>query len=187
MTRFVHGLVYIVAASAAVSAMATPALHPISVEQISSAIRDAGMPVAPEQVTLLTLVRATTDTPRLKVRSIQNSGNHTAIVRMECESPEQCLPFFVKTQTGQTAFAAATSLTMPQVPPGSPRAGSKRIVMRAGSQAVLLLEGDRIHIRIPVVSTENGAPGEQIRVRASSNRQLYVAQVIDATSLKGSL
>jgi hypothetical protein len=186
MTRFVNGLTCVFVASAALSAAAAPAHHPISADQISSAISDAGMAVAPEQVTLLTRVWATTDTPRLKVRSIENSGNHTAIVRMECESPEQCLPFFVKTQMDHVGSTTAPSMTV-RASPGATRVGSKPIVMRSGSQAVLSLEGDRVHIRIPVVSIQEGSPGDKIRVRACSNRQLYVAEVIDATSLKGRL
>ena len=59
--------------------------------------------------------------------------------------------------------------------------------MRAGTQAVLLLEGDRVHIRITVVCIDNGTSGEKIRVRSIDNRQLYVAEVVDATLLKGSL
>jgi flagella basal body P-ring formation protein FlgA len=185
MKRIVYGLIGAIAATTALSA--APANHTISVEQISSAISDAGMPVLPQEVKLLTQVRATTDMPKLRVSSIQNSGDHSAIVRMECESPEQCLPFFVKTQTDRNNQSAAANTPMKQAPSRMPRGASKPTVMRAGSQAVLLLEGDRVHIRISVVSIENGAVGEKIRVRAVGNRQSYIAEVIDATSLKGML
>jgi hypothetical protein len=191
MTRFVYSLACVVVAASPLSAVAVaaavPAHYTISAEQISTAISDAGMAVSPEQIKLLTQVRATTDAPRLKVESIQRSGNNTAIVRMGCLDSTQCLPFFVKAELNQNGGSEAAPASSVQVLPSLLRAASKQPVMRAGAQAVLLLESERVHIRIPVVCIENGALGQKVRVRASGNRQLYVAEVVDATSLKGSL
>jgi hypothetical protein len=187
MTRFVNGLIGVVIAASSLPAAVAAARYTISAEQISMAISDAGLPVSPAQVKMLTQVRAATDSPRLNVESIQRLGNNTAIVRMGCGDSAQCLPFFVKAELSQNAGSEATSLSIVQVLPNSPRASSRQPVMRAGAQAVLLLESERVHIRVPVVCIENGALGQRVRVRAVGNRQLYVAEVVDATSLKGSL
>ena len=187
MTRFVNGLIGIVVSAPTLLAAGAAARYTISTEQISIAISDAGMPVSPAQVKLLTQVRAATDAPRLKVESIQRLGNNAAIVRLGCGDSAQCLPFFVKAELNQNARSEATQLSIVQVLPNPPRASSEQPVIRAGAQAVLLLESERVHIRIPVVCLENGAPGQRIRVRASGNRQVYVAEVVGATSLKGSL
>ena len=187
MTRFVSSLTCVVVAASAFSAAAAPARYTISAEQISIAISDAGMPISPAQVQLLTQVRATKDAPRLRVESIQRSGNNTAIVRMGCGDSTQCLPFFVKAELNRNAASEAAPSLKLQALPNLPRSSSRPPVMRSGAQAVLLLDSERVHIRIPVVCIENGTLGAKIRVRASGNRQLYVAEVVDATSLKGSL
>jgi hypothetical protein len=187
MIQIVKRLTRVVLTAVALPAVAAPALFTISAEQVSSAISDAGMPVSPAQVTFFTRVRATTDAPRLKVQSIHNSGDRSAIVRMECESPGQCLPFLVKAQLSQYGGSITAKPILPQDLPAAMGAGSKPIVIRAGSQAILLLDGERIHIRIPVTCIENGTLGARVRVRASDNRQLYLAEVVDATSVKGSL
>lgn len=189
MTRFPHTLtcVFVAATALLAAAQAAPVRYTITAEQISIAINDMGMSVTPLQVKLLTQVRATTVAPRLKVESIQRSGNKTAIVRMGCGDSAECLPFFVKAELNQNGGRESTPSSGVQALPNSPRAAPKPPVMRAGSQAVLLLEGERVHIRIPVVSIENGALGQKIRVRASGNRQIYVAEVVDSASLKGSL
>ena len=187
MSRFAYILPGFIVAATALPAAAASASHTISIEQISSAISDAGMPISPEEITLLSQVRATTDAPRLKVRSIQNGSDHAAIVRIECENPGECLPFFVKTRLSQNAGSATAPPILSPSLAVATRNASRAIVVRAGTQAVLLLEGDRVHIRITVVCIDNGTSGEKIRVRSIDNRQLYVAEVVDATLLKGSL
>ena len=64
-----------------------------------------GMQIAPAQVTLLSVVVATNPTPRLTVRSIQPWGSQRMMARLECESKEQCLPFFVGLQMGNGSDA----------------------------------------------------------------------------------
>jgi flagella basal body P-ring formation protein FlgA len=59
--------------------------------------------------------------------------------------------------------------------------------VRKGSTATLLLDSDRVHIRFPVVCLENGVPGQKIRVTGVDRRQVYMAEVIDGTLLKGRL
>jgi hypothetical protein len=187
MKRFVYILTGVVVAAAALSAAAAPANHAISVERISSAINEVGISTSPGEITLLSQVRATTNAPKLKVRSIQNEAEHAAIVRIECENPGECVPFFVKTQLSQSEGSADSPLTPSQTQAIASKAASRPIVVRAGTQTSLLLEGNRVHIRITVVCMGNGAPGDRIRVRSIDNRQFYVAEVVDANSLKGSL
>jgi flagella basal body P-ring formation protein FlgA len=60
-------------------------------------------------------------------------------------------------------------------------------VVRAGSPAVLLIEGDHIHIQIQVVCLENGAPGQTIRASSKDHRQTYTAKVGEDAVLRGKL
>jgi flagella basal body P-ring formation protein FlgA len=57
----------------------------------------------------------------------------------------------------------------------------------AGSRATLLLEGDHVHIQVPVVCLQNGAVGQTIRVASPDHKQTYVAQVTGNNVLRGRL
>lgn len=189
MTPFMYRMIHVVVAASALSAAAVtaPPGHPVTAEQISTAISDTGMLVSPAQVKLLTQVHTIADAPRLKVESIQKSGNKAVIVRMGCEVSAQCLPFFVRAELDQNGDSKIALHSNAGLLPNVPRAPSKQPLVRAGAQAVLLLESERVHIRIPVVCIEDGALGQNVRVRGSGNRQMYVAEVVDTGSLKGRL
>jgi hypothetical protein len=117
-------------------------------------------------------------------------GDRRMKVRMDCASTQQCLPFFVAINLGKDdavppPVVASPSRPAPVAPPAKPDPSA--YVVRAGSPAVLLLEGDHIHIRISVVCLENGVPGQTIHVISKDHRQNYTALVADSAELKGGL
>lgn len=67
-----------------------------------------------------------------------------------------------------------------------PKTGSQ-IVLHAGSHAVLLIDDDHLHMRLPVVCLENGVLGAVIRVASGDRKHMYRAEVLDGNSLKGRL
>ncbi len=71
--------------------------------------------------------------------------------------------------------------------PVGPVAGATGTQVHAGSQAVLLIDGGRLHIKVPVICLEAGEAGHTIRVTALDHRQTYRAEVVDSTLLKGTL
>jgi hypothetical protein len=179
------GIVVGVAVSG-VSALA--ASYPISREQVAAAVNRLGMPVAPEQVTLLADVVATTSAPRLTVRSIEPWGNQRMTARIECESSDQCLPFFVSLNTGSGASAQPVAVAQTYLTSQSPSGSSPRhFAVKSGTPATLLLDGDRVHIRLSVVCLESGAPGQTIRVTDREHKMVFHAQVVDGGLLKGRL
>ncbi|MGD0797092.1 MAG: hypothetical protein ABR910_05140 [Acidobacteriaceae bacterium] len=176
--------VLILAAGAAIPAVAANARAPISVAQVAGAISNVGIAISPEQVTLLADVVATTSSPKLTVESMERWGDHRMKVRMNCADAE-CLPFFVAIQWGQTepvpaAFAARTATK-----PAPVKTDSGAIVVRAGAPAILMLEGDHIHIQLPVICLESGSVGQTIRVATQDRRQTFMAEVGDESALKG--
>ena len=176
-------------AAAICPAVAEPGLYAISTEQIAATVSRAGVQVLPEQVTLLTDVVATRVAPVLRVRSIERWSNERMMARLECENREECLPFFVGVRIGQVG-ATATSGTSLQGSPffsSGPAGSSKAFAVRSGSPATLLLDSDRVHIRLSVICLENGAPGQMIRVTGKDHRLVFTAQVIDGSLLKGRL
>jgi hypothetical protein len=192
MTKYRLILALILSAVTALPAAAAPNHAAITTTQIASAISGWGMNVSAEQVTLLTDVMATTNTPTLQVESIVPWGDRRMKVRLDCATSEECLPFFVAINgigqnaqnAGQPSSAGSDRSSIAAL---QPEPGSKSIAVRNGSLATLLLEGGHVHIRLIVVCLENGAPGQTIRAESKDHQQTYIAQVVDKGVLRGTL
>jgi hypothetical protein len=174
----------ILSAVIALPAMAATGHDSITKEQVAAAMSGAGMKVSADQVMLLTDVVASTSTPALRVESMERWGTDRMRVRLDCAKREDCLPFYVAIHWSEAGVA---SLAAPSAPPAHSKADPSSYVVRAGASVVLMLEGDHIHIRIPVVCLENGAAGQTIRVSSKDHRLTYTAEVVDGNVLKGNL
>jgi hypothetical protein len=160
----------------------------ITVAEVANTIAAAGMDVSPNQVTLLSNAVAKMQNPALRVESIERWGDHRMKVRMDCISPDDCIPFFV---------AVRLSHDLPGIEPPAVRPGNRLgqvacsadapapCAVRAGSSAILLLEGQHIHIQLPVICLENGRVGQTIRATSKDRRQTYSAEVVNTRELRG--
>jgi hypothetical protein len=177
----------IVAVALGFPAAAASAQNPIAREQIAAALSSAGMNATPEQVVLLTNVVATTRAPALKVESAELWSDHRIKVRLSCVRSEECLPFFVAVRGSQPQAVS------PVIADASPAASlpakpvPDALVIRSGGRAILLIEGDHIHIQLPVICLQNGAVGQTIRVTSLDHRETYAAQVDENGTLRGRL
>jgi hypothetical protein len=180
-----------IALFATMASAATPGTvrAPITTAQIAAAISGAGMAITAEQVTLLTDVTAATGSPSLKVELIEPWGDHRMKVRIDCESGQECMPFFVAVRCAQQLAAEPGTAAMNHSPAATApaRIDPKSILMHAGAPATLFLEGGRVHIRLAVVCLENGALGQTIKVSSKDHRQTYVGKVVDGEVLRASL
>lgn len=172
------------AAIAASCAFAASARYPISKEQVAAAVSNGGVAVAPEQVTLLADVVASTRTPRLTVSSIQRWGNQRMMARLECESSDECLPFFVSVKV-DPGVAGAPSVVRAPLPASV--STPKHFLVKSGTPATLLLDGERVHIRLAVICMESGVAGQTIRAMDRDRKVVFRAQVIDGGLLQGRL
>lgn len=180
----------------ALIAMALPAVaatgrEAITPEQIAAAINRAGVTVSAKQVTLLTEVLARTNSPVLRVQSMEPLSDHRMKVRLNCPNVAECVPFYVTIRTSDegpaqpSSFAPVKLQPPARLTPSETEAGP--LVLRSGSSATLLLEGDHMSIQLPVVCLESGAIGQTIRVASRDRRQTYTARVFDGGTLRGKL
>jgi hypothetical protein len=176
----------IVVAGAVLPVMAaTPGHYPISAGNVAGTISASGMAVSPEQVTFPTEVVATTPAPALKLRSVEKIGSERLSVRMECIQSDACLPFFVAIRIAPESEEQTAAISARYSMTGSaPRAAA---VVRAGTIVNLFLDGEHVHIRIPVTCLESGTPGQTIRVEDKGHRLFYTAQVVDGSAVRGRL
>lgn len=177
----------VVATALGLPAAVASAQNAITPQQIAAALNNAGMSTTPEQIVLLTNVVATTASPALKFESAELWGDHRIKVRLSCVKSGECLPFFVAVQGSQAQPASqlAADTSPAAIPQAKSSANSPAI--RAGGHATLLLEGDHIHIKLPVVCLESGAIGQTIRVTSLDHRLTYLAQVDNDRTLRGKL
>jgi hypothetical protein len=179
----------ILSAIAASPAFAATGRDSITKEQVAAAMSGAGLHVSPEQVMLLTDVTASTNAPALRVESMERWGDDRMRVRLDCAKQEDCLPFYVAVRWPQadSAQTAQVGSTRPLAAIVSASPEPKSYAVRAGSPAILLLDGDHVHIRISVVCLENGVAGQTIRVASKDHQKTFTAEVVDGTVLRGSL
>ena len=171
------------------SALAASGRALITSEQVAAAISASAMVVAPEQVSLLTEVVAKSSSPTLKVESIEPWGSHRIKVRMGCADQEECLPFYVAVHFDQQGGAKPVVSNSDQIAGVNSRLGQgqQAFLVKAGSRAVLLIDGGHVHVRLNVVCLENGTAGQTIRVECKDPRQTYLAKVVNGGVLRGSL
>jgi hypothetical protein len=189
MTRTRTILFGMMMAASALPAFAASARFSISSSEIAAAVFKLGVTIEPGEVTILSDVMANRATPALDVRRVEQFGTNEFMVRVECESSQDCVPFFAKIRAEQASTAQLSKLASGFSPLNgsalSPQPGHS--VIRSGAPAILLLDGTHVHIRIPVICLENGAPGQIIRVTDRGHHQTYQAQVVEKDVLQGSL
>jgi hypothetical protein len=163
--------------------------------QVARALSESGIQTTEAQVSLLTRVVATESSPALDVLSVdslakQPKAEHSPVrsrVKLACRLPGKCLPFYaiVSWSEPTASPAAAASSTAPLVSNVIFNANAG-ITMRAGTHATLVMDDNRSHIQVAVISLENGMAGHRIRVSSPDHKQVYFGEVVSASLLKGS-
>jgi hypothetical protein len=163
--------------------------------QVAQAISASGMQAGAGQVFLLTRVVATEPQPALDVLSFEvlgkgSSAGHSALrsrVKLACHNPAECLPFYAILTSPQMTDGSATvtSGVSPALKNASSNAASE-ITIKAGTHATLIMDDERSHIQVAVVTLENGMVGHRIHVASPDHKQTYVGEVVSARLLKGS-
>jgi hypothetical protein len=163
--------------------------------QVARALSAGGIQTREEQVSLLTRVVATESSPALDILSVELLGKqpvaeHSSIgsrVRLGCHLPGRCLPFYaiVSGLEPPVGLAAAASHASAGISNPASKANLD-IIMRAGTHATLLMDDNRSHIQVAVITLENGIAGHRIHVASPDHKQVYVGEVVNANLLRGS-
>jgi hypothetical protein len=167
----------------------------LTAHQVAQALSGSGNQITDQQVSLLAQVVATGPSPVLDILSVKPfgdrlSGKHSEsrlLVKLACHVPGTCLPFYSIVSSPEATIERTPSPLSVFPDAGNavlkPNAG---IIMRAGAHATLVMDDNRSHIQIAVISLENGIAGHRIRVASPDHKQVYVAEVVSANLLKRS-
>jgi hypothetical protein len=175
----------------------------LTTSQVARALSERGVQTEGKQVSLLASVAATEPDPTLDVLSVETLGSpqspgHSQIrsrVKLGCRMAEKCLPFYViVTWPDGTAWAATIAsssspvLRKPAVSSSPVRNDplNSDVTMPAGTHATLVMDDQRSHIQLSVISLEKGVAGHRIHVASPDHKQFYVGEVVSASLLKGS-
>jgi hypothetical protein len=163
----------------------------LTTAQVALAVSASGVPTAAEHVSLLTRVVGTEPEPALDVLSVETLGKGPLAghsddrfrVKLACHVARECLPFYaIISSTPSTAGPANTLSTTGRAMWNE----RSEITMKAGTHATLMLDDQRSHIQVAVVSLENGIVGHRIHVASPDRKQTYVGEVVNARLLRGS-
>jgi hypothetical protein len=154
---------------------------PISRQAILSILDSSGIQITPDQMEQLSSVTAAQPKPRLKVVSVDVLDGESDKVRLQCEQPNTCLPFYVLLHWGQPEDESSAL-------PGQPNARQEGrttqpalrpedMLVRSGKAAVLVFEGDFLRMTLPVMCLQNGGRGQRVRVLNKETKKTYFARV----------
>jgi len=186
------------------SAQAMPTRFAIVASQVTRAMDAASLPVEGAEVKLSASFTSSTANAAMAVESVISIGHHAARLRLVCKDHSECIPFFAevtfpdavdvtKLRGGKTTQVAAVqgseiaSHASVSDSSAKPAPAKDIAILRAGTPTTLVLDADRIHIRLEVISLQAGSAGSRVRVSSPDHKQVYVAEVVTPTLVKGEL
>lgn len=147
---------------------------PISREAILSALHHSGIGIASAQMEQLSQMTAAEANPLLNVLSVDLLNSEADKVLLHCEHPNTCLPFYVLVHWGAPGEQATDR---PGRTGGRPDR-AEGLWVRSGRFAMLVLDGEYVHLTFPVLCLQNGGRGQQVRVISKATKKRYLARVI---------
>jgi hypothetical protein len=104
------------------------------------------------------------------------AGAHTWLLRMECSSRVECMPFEVVLRGRGQHHASFLNLhTRSSSPPSGSRIAAPMV--RAGQRVQLAEDVSGMHLSAPAVCLQAGSLGQRIRVRNVSSGRVVLARV----------
>jgi len=152
----------------------------IGADRVTKALSEAGLKVDLSQVELPVSVPAADSNVLLRVQTWRKLDDKTIWVRLMCQRPKDCLPFFILLHSSDRQFFMHLPEASGSEPLGAPhRKLREPLLVRAGSRATLVLQRGMARITTPVTCLENGSLGRRIRVKNVTTKQVYSAEVVD--------
>jgi Chaperone for flagella basal body P-ring formation len=149
----------------------------ISRECILRALHSSGVSILPNQVEELSGMTAAEPNRPLKVLSIDMLDADSDKVLLRCEHPNTCLPFYVLVHWGRLEDGSVSRPGQTDRKQAQPEQRAGNLLVRSGRIVVLILDGEYIHMTMPVLCLQNGGRGQQVRVISKDTKKRYVARV----------
>ena len=161
---------------------------PVTGTMIAEALQAAGLSTSPARIEVPGSLSAMQSNPEVLVVGAEALADKRLRVRLACKTTSSCLPFFaivdVREEDGKAeAFLAAHA--------SHSGLASARLLetsgMRAGDQALLVLENVHMHIELPVLLIDSGTVGGEVRVSSLDRKKTFRGVVVNSQLVKGNL
>lgn len=187
------------------------ARFPLTSQQIMKAMEGRQLSTQGVRVTIAAPITASIAEPQLEILSAALLNSHEMRLRVSCHNHSECISFFAvatfpadvdasklplklehqpgtQTATAETHTASSSpSIVTPQTKAVQVGGTAGKPIIAAGAPATLDFEDQRIHIHLDVICLQSGAAGDKVRVSTRDRKQVYVAEIVTPTLLKGSL
>jgi len=150
---------------------------PITREWILAVLEASGIQITPDQMEQLSSVTAAEPHPRLKVANVEVLDGESDKVRLQCQQPNTCLPFYVLLHWGEPGDEKPAHPGRQDGRTTQPGLRPEDMLVRSGKGAVLVFAGDFIRMTLPVMCLQNGGRGQQVRVLNKETKKTYLARV----------
>ena len=202
------GWVLSVAGSPAFAEVAS-SRYAITPEQVTAVMQEKHLPLDGAQIRLAVPMTASVAAPLLEVKTVSMTTPYRAQMKVVCRNPGECLPFYVavswpedapqpaipsdvlqQSRSSSVSLGKSSAVTI-ENPLVNERAKTERtqseVALKPGAPATLVMDDERVHIRMKVVCLQAGAAGDKVRVSTPDHKQAFVGEVVSPTLLKGSL
>ncbi len=161
---------------------------PVTAIMIAEALQAAGLSVSPAHIEVPSSLSATQSNPEVLVVGAEALADKRLRVRLACKATASCLPFFAIVEVGEGNEGVRNFLAAHASSGGS---ASLRPVeasgMRAGNQALLVLENMHMHIELPVLLIDSGAVGSEVRVSSLDRKKMFRGVIVNSQLVRGNL
>ena len=163
---------------------------PVTEQMVVAAMQGRQLPVDGIQVTLSAPITASASDPVLEIQAVTLANPHSAQVRVACRDRKECLPFYVAATWPSTSEGLVTQAGVSNRPATQPRGishstSSHDRLLKTGSAATLLIEDEKVHIRLQVICLQGGSAGDTVRVATTDHKLTYKAEIVAPNLLKG--
>lgn len=152
-------------------------------DEVIRAMTKKQLPVDGVDITMPSRMRSTVTGPVLEIQQITSLDTQRSQLRVACQVRSECMPFYAIARWTGTRSAGQT--TTGKQEDGIQVTGASD-ALRAGAHATLVIDDERVHIRVPVICASGGAPGDKIKVTTINHHQTFEAVILNADELKGS-
>ncbi len=161
--------------------------YPLTSDGVLAAMTKKGLPTQGVQLRFAAPVTSTVHEAELAIQSASIGDRSSARLLVACRNSSECLPFYVvATWASNADLSALHPFSVDRQSSAASSSEPSPGNLHAGSQAVLLLDSERVHVRLNVICLDGGEPGAHVRASTPDRRRAYQAEVVAPGVLKGS-
>ena len=175
-----------------------PTRYPITEASVAKLLQTSGVDVTSSYVHLPMKLTAKSSDPHLQIVATQRVMDGEVRLQLRCRVAGDCLPFDAIVDTGNRGAIIAdikqranSNYPVPSSNHSTIAALGLRTVegtqafVRAGLRVLLVIQGGKMEIHLPVIAIDSGSKGTVVRVCSVDRKKTFRAMVVDSSTVRG--